>query len=157
MDCHSLLFVFSVSMQAAGALVLMISFWNNINHEKLKVIYSSVLIAYRNSDNNVIIPSMELYKATRHIWMNRIAFVYLAMGYILGVFGSNGGHWLYVIVLLLAFMILLILLSILVSSIIAKKNAKEDKFISYEELCSILGRDVPTNVTIDEIDEIFNK
>lgn len=135
----------------------MISFWKNINHEILKVIYSSVIIAYRNSDNNVIIPRMELYKATRHIWMNRIAFVYLAIGYILGVFGSNGGHWLCVIVLLLAFMILLILLSLLVSSIIAKKVAKEDKYISYEEVCSIIGRDVPTNATDTEIEELFKK
>lgn len=157
MDCHTILYVTSVSLQVAGALALMISFWNNINHEILKIIYSSVLTANRDNDNNVLIPKIELYKATRHIWMNRIAFVYLALGYILGVFGRNDGHELCIILLLLLMISLLILISWLVSFFIAKKVVKDDRCISYGELCSILGRDVPTNVTNKEIDEIFNK
>ena len=155
MDWSSFVFILSASLQAAGALVLMVSFWNNIYHETLKVIFPSILIAYRDNDNNVVIKKRELYKASKHIYLNRCAFVYLALGYILGVLGNNDTFGWCTIMLLLTIMGLLILFSLLISSLHAKRAAKEDKRISYEELNSILGREVPTNITTKELEELL--
>ena len=85
------IYVFSVSLQLSGALLLLIKY-SFVNIEK------GILEAKKKEnhvENGKLIlgntqPTPSEY--AENVWLNRIAFALIALGYLLGVFGVNTGN-----------------------------------------------------------------
>ena len=110
---------------------------------------------HRDDDNTVIISKEKLYRAYKEVLQNRIAFILIAAGYLLCLFGNADGicAWLgFIVVLVVSIMLLGI--GNYVSHIISKVRYKKDCIYDYEKLTSILESEVTTNLTKQEIEDI---
>jgi NhaP-type Na+/H+ or K+/H+ antiporter len=97
----------------------------------------------------------KLREAHKEVLLNRIAFISLGLGCFLSVFSTNNGVNLYLgalIVVVVSF--LWTGIGVLIARIVAVVCNKEDRKYPYEELSSIIDKDIATNITNSEIDEI---
>ena len=151
MDCQQLMYLFSLSLQVTGALILIIFCLGNTERCVLNTIYPANTDMHREENNTVIIRKEKLYKAHYQVLLNRNAFIFIGAGCLFSLFGSNDGinPWLGLIVV--AFVSALLIGSVvLVARLIASCRNKEDKIYPYEELCAKLDCDILTNATIQE-------
>ena len=92
--------------------------------------------------------------AHKEVLLNRNAFIFIAVGYLLSLFGTSEGicHWVgFVIVLIVS--VLLVGVGVLLAHTIAKISNRNDRRYAYEDLCSKLDKDVDTNMIDSDIDE----
>lgn len=57
----------------------------------LNTIYSATSTIHREDGNTVIISKDKLYKAHKEVLLNRNAFIFIAVGYLLSLFGTSDG------------------------------------------------------------------
>ena len=88
------IYVIAISLQLTGASLLILKYWfgsvaqqlKEISKKRTKVIESTLVLG----DN---VPND--YEFVKELWLSRIAFVCIAMGYVVGVFGNieNYNRW----------------------------------------------------------------
>jgi hypothetical protein len=139
----------------SGALILILFCWGNTERRVLNTIFSANVSVQREDNNTVIISRDKLIRAHKNVLLNRTAFILIAIGYLLSLFGSNEGvsAWMGLILVLLMSTIL-VAIGVLTVHVIAKVCNRKDKVYPFEELCSKLDNDVVTNMIKSEIDEI---
>lgn len=155
MNSVQFLYLMSLSLQLSGALILIVFYWRRTEYKVLNRIFPVNTSIHRDDDNTVIISKEKLYRAYKEVLQNRIAFILIAAGYLLCLFGNADGicAWLgFIVVLVVSIMLLGI--GNYVSHIISKVRYKKDCIYDYEELLSILESDVDTNIITQEIDDI---
>lgn len=155
MNNCQVVFLISLALQVSGALILILFCWGNTERRVLNTIFSATSSVHREDDNTVIVSRDKLIRAHKNVLLNRTAFILIAIGYLLSLFGSNEGiiAWIGLIIVLLMSAIL-VAIGVLTVRIIAKVCNRKDKVYPYEELCSKLDNDVVTNMIKSEIDEI---
>lgn len=79
------LYILSISFQLAGALVLIIHYWKNAK-KLLELSIFSFTSPDRNKEEKIVVPKEILQQRAYPIYLNRIAFTYIAIGYLLGIF-----------------------------------------------------------------------
>lgn len=123
----------------------------------LNTIYSATSTIHREDDNTVIISKEKLYKAHKEVLLNRNAFIFIAVGYLLSLFGTSDGicHWVGFTIVLITSAVL-VSVGVFLAHIIAKVCNKQDRRYGFEDLCSKLEKDVDTNMIKSELDAIFN-
>lgn len=150
-------YLLSLSLQIAGSFILIYFCWGKTKSLVFNTIFPANTAIHREEDNTVIICKHKLINAHKKILLNRIAFIFIGMGYLLSVFGSNEGLCRWMGMLLIVIMSAIIMaLGVMGVCLIAKLQNKKDYTISYEHLCLILESDVNANLTNTEIDEIVN-
>lgn len=156
MDCEQLIYLISLALQVSGALILIVFCWGNTDHIVLNTIYPANSSVHREDDNTVIIDKEKLFKAHKTVLLNRNAFVYIATGYLISLFGSSAGvnPWTG-LAIVLASCIVLVVAGVLASYGIAKVCSRKDRRYEFEDLCSKLENEVSTNIIKSEIDEII--
>lgn len=127
---YEFIYIMAISLQLAGALVLVVNFWNG----KLKNTVAkglkdeeSVLhwIEVDEDSQSITYSPEEQQKVANRVLRNRFAFIYIAIGYLLGVIGDRGDKvidFFAVIVFGVAF----IILCWAISYIFAKKKFDKD-------------------------------
>lgn len=155
MDFEQLIYLLSLALQVSGALILIIFCWGNTEHRVLNTIYPANSSVHREDDDTVVISKEKLFKAHKTVLLNRNAFVFIAAGYLISLFGSNEGvdRWTGLLIVVIS-SIALVAVGVLASHIIAKVCNRKDRVYEYEDLCSKLENDVSTNAIKSEIDEI---
>ena len=155
MNNCQVVFLISLALQVSGALILILFCWGNTERRVLNTIFSATSSVHREDDNTVIVSRDKLIRAHKNVLLNRTAFILIAIGYLLSLFGSNEGiiAWIGLIIVLLMSAIL-VAIGVLTVRIIAKVCNRKDKVYPFEELCSKLDNDVVTNMIKSEIDEI---
>ncbi len=151
-------FLTALSLQVAGALILIVFYWGNTKRRILNTIYSSNTMLQREDNNKVIIAREKLIKAHREVLLNRIAFIFIVLGFLLSLFGDNEGlcSWCGLIIVLLESCIW-IGLGLAISFLVAKACNKEDWALDYNEVVQNLDCDVATNAANSEIDDLFEQ
>ena len=155
MGCEQLIYLLSLSLQVSGALILILFCWGKTERRVLNTIYSATSTIHREEDNTVVISKEKLYKSHKEVLLNRNAFIFIAVGYLLSLFGTSEGicHWIgFVIVLIVS--VLLVGVGVLLAHTIAKISNRNDRRYTFEDLCSKLDKDVDTNMIDSDIDEI---
>ena len=111
-------------------------------------------IALNGHRNRVSRPGIikKLQKTVALIYKNRTAFVLLAIGYGLGIFGQNDGHGMYIAGVVLVLTGVIIVLIGKFCSYLARKWYPDDEKIPYETVSD----HVETVVTDAEIDAMFD-
>ncbi|WP_099335748.1 hypothetical protein [Clostridium cadaveris] len=122
-------YILSVSFQVAGALILLIKSLKGKVLDKAKEMYVSEFKGPLISEKNKIVLSKErIQEIAMDIYINRIAFLYLSIGYIISIFGkqntniSKGSICMYMVIASL----LLIAGGYIFSKTISKMHFKED-------------------------------
>lgn len=153
---EQLIYLLSLALQVSGALILIVFYWGNTEHRVLNTIYTGGSFVNREEDDTVIINKERFFAAHKEVLLNRNAFIYIAAGYLLSIFGKSDGtcSWRSLIILLVA-SFLFVALGVLISHIIAKLCNRKDKIYQYNEIRSKLNCDVTTNAIKREIDELF--
>ena len=158
MSGQQFIYLFSLSLQVTGALILIIYCWGNTERCVLNAIYPANTQMHREEDNTVIIRREKLYKAHKEVLLNRGAFIFIGGGCLFSLLGSNDdvNPWIGFLVVALTSCVLVKIVD-LITHLIAKYSNKEDKIYSYEELCSKLDSDVSANATIQECIDAVNE
>lgn len=145
MDCLYLVYLFSLSLQVSGTLILIFFCWGSTKKLVLRAVYPANTIVERNDDDTVTISKEKLYEAHKEVLLNRIAFISLFCGYLLSIIGTNNGMnpW---CGLLMVFMISCILsgLEYAVAHLIAKMSNKKDRKYPYNDFKTTVEKDVAT-------------
>ena len=155
MNYLQLIYLFSLSLQVSGALILIMFCWGNTERRVLNTIFSANANVHREDDDTVIISREKLIRVHKNVLLNRTAFILIAIGYLLSLFGTNEGvcAWTGLMIVLVASAIL-VGIGVVTVRLIAKVCNRKDRVYPFEELCSKLDNDVVTNAIKSEIDEI---
>ena len=155
MSCEQLIYLLSLSLQVSGALILILFCWGKTERRVLNTIYSATSTIHREDDNTVIISKEKLYNAHKEVLLNRNAFIFIAVGYLLSLFGTSDGicQWVGFIIVLITSAVL-VGIGVFLAHIIAKVSNKQDRRYEFEDLCSKLDKEVDTNMIKSDIDEI---
>lgn len=122
----------------------------------LNTIFPANTSVHREEDNTVIISKEKLFKAHKEILLNRYAFIFIGMGYLLNLFGENEGlsPWIGLAVVIVG-SIIIVSFGVLVACLYAKYRNRCDRMYGFEDFCSKLDNDISTNYIDSEIKELF--
>ena len=110
-------------------------------------------IARRDDQNNITLEKKKFQKTVGFIYKNRIAFVMLAVGYLIGIVGENKGKAVFQIIILVAVLTgVILVLTNKGCQTIAKKKYPNDVIISYDSVKD----HVETIATDNEVDRMFD-
>ena len=150
-----MLYILSVSLQVAGALLLML---NVLSTKREKVIHRFVgkgLLSRDNNTNTISYDQNALKAVFQEAYLSKFAFAYISMGYLSGVFGTIASEYKNIIATaIVAVTALLILLSYLAVYLILKFSKKVNREISNEELISLGIEPDIENIPNEEISRI---
>ncbi len=148
-----MIFILMIVFQLTGAVVLLC---NSINGSKERIIRNCFSRSnfVKRDNNNCIIEKERLQKSARSIYINRIAFIDLVIGYTLAAINPSKSWNTYVVIVsVIAVSLLLTLIEIILCGFYARKEYKDDLIIPYD---SIKTEGIITNITNKEIDELFS-
>lgn len=155
MECSTIIYICSVSLQITGALILIIKCLSTKKKNVVKRFFVNSFSSY-SPDSNTLDYTHELFEDEyEKAYYNKISFVSLLIGYILQPF-SNVGDLSKVSITLLILTLTLILLSIFifVCKLLCKKGHSK---VTIQELQEI-GIDVNmSEVSEKQIDDIISK
>ncbi len=88
------IYILSIALQLAGAILLIIKYWfgsdkrqlSEIQRKRMKVENTTLLLGENVPNDNEFL---------EELWLSRIAFIYIACGYLLGIWGDvlNANKW----------------------------------------------------------------
>lgn len=157
-----MIYAVSISLQVAGALMLMI---NSISTKRKRVIqrFAGHSLIYRDNNTNEITYDEKVFKDTyKEAYLSKCAFLYIAMGYFMGIFATIDSEKkvlvaIGVVVLTIAFLAL----AYLVVFLILQYNKEVNKKITNEELKTFGIEPHIENISNDQIkkqiDDIWNE
>ena len=153
-----LCYIISISFQFAGAVILLTSFCGNTKQKIVNEYYSGSNFVYPN-DNKIRLNKQKKWKCASTIYLNRVAFAYVAIGYITGVFGDiqsyNRGS---VAIFIVAISAILIIVGKVFCVKLSKFLNKEDETITFEYLINIKPDiDVLEDFTNEDIADIIER
>lgn len=149
------LYVISIALQVSGALLLMIF---SISTKREKIIKRFINKDIVTEQGSSISYNKEEFKETfRNAYLNIFSFGYIALGYLISVFGeTNNDKWLLILYITL-FAIFFMSLAYFIIFLIMKKSSKVNKELTLAELEKI---NVPSTInfmTNEDIDKLFEE
>lgn len=85
-----LMYIFSLAFQVAGAVLLIIKYFGTTREQIIDEYYPGSNIANPDKNGMVTLEVDIVKKCVRRIYDNRMAFVFIAVGYVLSIFGETG-------------------------------------------------------------------
>ena len=145
-------YILSLAFQVAGAVLLIIKYWGKTRERIIEDYFPGSNVAERDENNNITLEKHKVQACAQNIYDNRMAFVFIAIGYILSVFGAIDDICrvcilAYVIVTTIVIIIVEKLMSIMISKIIYTN----DIILPYKQV----EDKVETTATSDDMLELF--
>ena len=152
-----LLYIFSISFQIAGAVLLIISALSIKREDVIKKFINKTIISLESNTGEVIYDKTEFKNTFKQAYLTGFSFSYICLGYLLGIFANikDFNKWIILFLIIIITTILVIIAYYSTNSII-KKSSNINKEITIDELKE-LGLEVNIeNISNDEIDKICN-
>ena len=147
-------YVLSLAFQVAGAVLLIIKYFGKTKERIINEYFPGSNIAKRDSRGNTVLKKEKVQSCVQTIYDNRMAFVFIAVGYILSIFGAiNEECKICVLLGVFFFTTIIIIIEKGLSIIISKILYKEDMEITFSEIADRAD----TIVTNEEIDKLFEE
>ena len=145
------IYTMSISLQIAGALILLLWSLGNTKKKVIKSYFPGSNIAERDDNNRVYLRKEKLRKKAKDIYMNRIAFIFLIIGYGLSLFGelADYNEWKALVIIQIE-SICIIFIGLIISKLIAIIKFKEDIYVDYNSL-----KEVDTVITNNEVEDMI--
>lgn len=152
LDFEVAIYIMSLALQVAGAVLLIIKYFGKTKDRIIDEYFPGSNIVERDKNNNVTLRKEKVQECVRQIYDNRMAFVFIAVGYVLSIFGStNSACKICLFAYLVVFTVAIIWLEKSISRIIANKYYDEDIVIPFEDIESVAD----TFITEEEIKSLF--
>lgn len=152
-----MIYALSISLQVAGALMLMI---NSLSTKRKKVIQRFVghTLIYRDNNTNEITYNENVFRDTYRVaYLSKFAFLYIAVGYFIGIFATiAAGSKAITAIGVLLFTIVFIALAYLVVRLILKYSKEINCKITNAELEELGIEPDLENISEGVIDKIVN-
>lgn len=83
------IYVLAISLQVSGAIILLFRFWGNIK-DKVLLEYCDTKndLGHKEKDGTFYLDHNDLKDVAKKIYMNRISFIYIILGYAMGIWGQ---------------------------------------------------------------------
>lgn len=126
--CETWIYILAISLQVAGAICLIINYWGNVKEKVIMTYYAGGEIPKAQDNNMVRLKRERLQSCAKDIYMNRFAFICIAIGYGLGLYGeiTENTNKLNALLAIILFCILIICIGCSISGLVSKKVYKED-------------------------------
>ncbi len=157
MTISEFMYILTLSFQISGSLVLLLHF---VSAKRNDVIYGFIgkgFITYNESERKLGYSHEDFANYYRAIWLNKFAFLYILIAYILNFFISNKSvdiKWYYFFILIFLTVSLLVV-AYLISKLIANKDYLKE--ITIEELKELGINPHIETATNKDIDGMFIK
>lgn len=152
------IYILAISLQVSGALLLVIFSASTKRDEIIKRFVGKKLM-YREGDDGKLNYDEQAYKEEFKVaLLNKLSFVYIALGYLLGVWGENGktSKVLTTILVILSTIIIMFLSIIFIDlHLIKSKNIARE--ITNEDLKRLNIEPTVQFASENEIDDLCNK
>lgn len=137
MVSQNIVYILAISLQMAGALLLIISFWGKTRQRIIDGYFSGHVLGWIEDDDCVTITRDDLISCVCRIYDNRAAFVFIAIGYVLGVLSNSYScnKWIMALCVIIS-SVLFVLVEKFFACLIAKKIYKSEMKVSRGELLS---------------------
>ena len=146
------------SLQLSGALILLLYAFGSIRERVFASLFSTISFVRRDEDGKVKIPKNKLIKAAKQLYMNRVSFIYISMGFMLEIFVSPNPE--IPVLSKLSFSIIccvvLFALGFLVSCLLAHFYFPDDIIGTYEGLKEETQGSINTCISINELDDLLH-
>ena len=153
MNIKLLLYILSLAFQVAGAVLLIIKYCGKTKQRIISEYFPGSNVIERDDNDMVHLEKKKVQECVKRIYDNRISFAYIAIGYVLSVFGeSSNSSKVEISFYMIFFTITLILVERIISSTFARLLYRTDIEMKYSEIEDIAD----TFVTEKEIDEMFD-
>ena len=150
----ALCYIASIAFQLAGALILTVKFWGKTEKRVINGCFGEGNYAEINEEKKVVLTKKQLRESGRNIYLNRVAFIYIVTGSLLGIYGGVGDESRnIVLVSIIILSALAIILGIAISNIIARIVYRKDKAIDSNEI----KKDIYTEIKEEDIQALFKK
>jgi len=153
-----MIYVCSISFQLSGALLLLIFFVSAKRKKVLQRFAGTGIIVKDRNTNKILYNEDSLRKCFRDTYINKCAFIYIALGYFLSVFGVNCRNSLFLVgTVIILFASLIMFLTVIIISQIVARSRSINRELSDDDL---LGADVAPDMEViftKDIDEIMRE
>lgn len=155
MECSTIIYICSVSLQITGALILIVKCLSTKRKNVVKRFFVNSFSSY-SPDSNTLDYTHELFEDEyEKAYYNKISFVSLLMGYILAPFSNLGDlSKVYIALLILMLTLILLLIFIFICKLLCRKGHSK---VTIQELQEIGIKVNMCEVSEKEIDEMISK
>lgn len=128
LTCETWVYILSISLQVAGAICLIMNYWGNVKEKVILTYYAGGEIPKAQDNDMVLLKKERLQSCAKDIYMNRFSFVYIIIGYAIGLFGNitDNSNRLCVLLAIVLFCTILTCICRSLSSLISKKAYKDN-------------------------------
>lgn len=129
------MYILSLAFQIAGAVLLIIKYWGNTRNRIIETYYPGTGVANNDGDDNAILEVDRVRECAKEIYANRAAFIYIAIGYAVSIFGDKQDTCNYTLLIYVeGATVLLIVIERLIAYLCAKYFYKVDLKVPYDKL-----------------------
>lgn len=147
-------YVLSLAFQVAGAILLIIKYFGNTQKQIIEEYFSgsSYVETDKTNINNSLLKKDKVRECARKVYDNRMAFVFIAAGYILSIFGDTHGTCkMCILAYVFSSTTIIILLEKATSMIISKVIYRKDIPVKRSEI----GDKAISSIQKSDIDKMF--
>lgn len=128
------IYIISVSLQLSGAVLLMVFSLSTRRNQTLKRFASNSLIV-RNSKMEIEYSKEDFRKEFKTAYLSKFSFAYIALGYLLGIYGEPScDDRLVITIAVIAITLVLMAITLLVTHILLNTLKKVSREITSDEL-----------------------
>lgn len=150
-NTDSIFYIVSVSFQVAGALILLLWACGSTRQKIIEKYYPEVGSANPDDDGNTVMNVGKIRKCVMEIYMNRISFFYIAVGYFLAIYGELNIKRDIAAVLICILTVFFIGVGVIISKILSWAIYRKKIPINVKEI----ENDIAVPLTKGQIDEMF--
>lgn len=154
--CETWVYIFSITLQVAGAICLIMNYWGNVKEKVILTYYAGGEIPKAQDNDMVLLKKERLQSCAKDIYMNRFSFIYIIIGYGIGLFGNitDNSNKLLILLAIVIFCIILTCICRSLSSLISKKAYKDDMEVDrkiIEQVADVQWSDKEEKAFIDSL------
>lgn len=152
------LYIIAISFQLSGALLLVIYSTSTKRASVIKRFAGNSFISRDGNTKEISYDKDELIKSFKDAWLNKIAFLLIASGYIFGIFGEIGEiNKILISIFIIISTVLVMAISYFVVNCIIKYSAEVNKELTNDELNELGIEPNMESLSDKEIDDIWNE
>lgn len=158
LNCSVLAYVGAISLQLSGALLLLLYAFSTKRSNLVKSFAKSRMIHRDNNTGEITYNEQAFIDMCKNIYLNKLAFIYIFVGYIVGIFGETGtANKVLVTVYILAFFALELSLAHFTVNAICKYSKKVNKKFKNDELENLGIEPDTESISIENIKNLCDR
>ena len=152
-----MIYVISISLQVAGALLLMINALSTRRDKVIRRFLGKGLVSRDNNTNTIVYDKERLKETYKEAYLSKFAFMFIALGYFFGIFSNiEDDLKLILALIIIAMTVVIMILSYVTVNLVVKYKKSVNCEITNEELNELGIEPDIENTSNEEIAKWFD-